>query len=111
MSIGSKIDLNAMANNEKAIMKIKGKLVKLQIKTDHTLHNKFVTMDKGKNVLYDDILKALYKLLKSYLLLYKKNAKGLNAIGFKLNPYDVCAANRIVNEKQYTMVWHFYYVK
>ena len=26
--------------------------------------------------------------------------------GFKLNPYDSCVANKIVNGKQMTVIWH-----
>ena len=28
------------------------------------------------------------------------------AIGFKLNPYDPCVANKIVHSKQLTIAWH-----
>ena len=30
----------------------------------------------------------------------------MEGIGFKVNPYDVCVANRIVKGTQYTVVWH-----
>ena len=32
--------------------------------------------------------------------------KDLESIGFKINPYDPCVANRIINGKQHTVVWH-----
>ena len=32
--------------------------------------------------------------------------KGVESIGFQVNPYDVCEANRLVNDTQYTVVWH-----
>ena len=27
-------------------------------------------------------------------------------MGFELNPYDLCVANKIINGKQYTIVWY-----
>ena len=26
--------------------------------------------------------------------------------GFELNPYDICVANKMVNGKQFTLVWY-----
>ena len=30
----------------------------------------------------------------------------VNELGFELNPYDVCVADKIINGKQCTIVWH-----
>jgi hypothetical protein len=51
-------------------------------------------------------LKALYGTLQSALLFYKKLKKDLEGIGFKINPYDPCVANRTVNGKQHAVMWH-----
>jgi len=40
------------------------------------------------------------------LLYYKKFVKSLTKKGFKLNPYDGCVANKIVNGKQLTICFH-----
>ena len=40
------------------------------------------------------------------LLYYKKFVKSLTKKAFKLNPYDVCAANKTVNGKQITICFH-----
>ena len=32
-------------------------------------------------------------------------------IGFELNPYDPCVANKTINGKQLTLVWHVDYIK
>ena len=45
-------------------------------------------------------------MLISSLLYYKKFRKDIESIGFKVNPYDPCVANRYVNGKQHTVVWH-----
>jgi hypothetical protein len=59
---------------------------------------------EGKNkVLYVRILKALYGMIQSALLFYKKFRKDLEGIGFKVNDYDPCVANRIVDGEQQTI--------
>ena len=60
----------------------------------------------GVKVLYIEVLKALYGTLRASLLFYKRLWKDLEEIGFTVNPYDPCVANRIVNGKQHTVTWH-----
>ena len=38
-------------------------------------------------------------MLQSSLLYYKKFRNDIKSIGFEVNPYDPCVANRIVNER------------
>jgi hypothetical protein len=53
---------------------------------------------KGKNkVLYVKMLKAIYGMLQSSLLYYKKFRKDIESIGFEANPYDPHVTNCIVN--------------
>jgi hypothetical protein len=53
---------------------------------------------KGKTkVLYVKMLKAIYGMLQSSLLYYKKFRKDIESIGFKANPYDPHVTNHIVN--------------
>jgi hypothetical protein len=52
------------------------------------------------------VLKALYGMLQPALLYYKKFRKDIERIGFKINPYDPCIANRIINGNQRTITWH-----
>ena len=44
--------------------------------------------------------------MKAALLFYLKYIKNLKSIGFVLNPYDPCVANKIVDGAQLTVVWH-----
>ena len=62
--------------------------------------------EKNQKVLYVQMMKALYGMLVSSLLFYKKFRKDLESIGFEVNPYDACVANRIVDGKQQTITWH-----
>eukprot|EP00957_Ditylum_brightwellii_P099999 7620754-Ditylum_brightwellii.AAC.1 len=54
---------------------------------------------------------ALYGMIVSSLLFYKKFRTDNESIGFEINPYDVCGVNRIVNGKQHTVTWHIDDVK
>ena len=45
-------------------------------------------------MLYVKLLKALYGLLKSALLFYKKLAGELVDMGFEINPYDPCVGHK-----------------
>ena len=51
-------------------------------------------------------LNDLYGIMKAALLFYIKFVKNLKSIGFELNPYDPCVANKIVDGAQLTVVWH-----
>jgi hypothetical protein len=50
--------------------------------------------------------KALYGMIQSSLLFYNQFIEDVKKIGFKINPYDPCVGNRMVNDKQHTIVWH-----
>ena len=50
--------------------------------------------------------KALYGMMKNALLFYYKLVADLRSIGFELNPYDPCIANKMVDEHQLTICWH-----
>ena len=63
-------------------------------------------ISKGKSLLYDQIQKAFYGLLRSALLFYRKLVKDLDSYGFQINPYDPCVANNIINNNQMTLLWH-----
>jgi len=52
------------------------------------------------------MLKALYGMMMSSLLYYLKFRGDLEGIGFRVNPYDPCVANRIVRNRQHTVIWH-----
>ncbi len=61
------------------------------------LYRKYViTNSKGEPMLYVKLNKALYRLLKSALLFYKKLVAEMESMEFKLNPYDPCVANCMV---------------
>jgi hypothetical protein len=52
------------------------------------------------------LVKALYGTLKAAMLFWKKLTGILESWGFTINSYDSCMANKMVNGKQCTIVWH-----
>jgi hypothetical protein len=77
------------------------------VKVAPNLYRKYISMDaKGSAILYVKMQKAIYGLLRSALLFYKKLVSNLESTGFKLNPYDPCVTNKTVNGTQMTVCWH-----
>ena len=95
-----------MEDGERVVMKLRGKLAELLVKVAPEVYRNYVTEENGKTVLYVELKKALYGMLKSALLFYKKLRRDLESIGFKVNPYDPCVANRMRVGLQLTVVWH-----
>jgi hypothetical protein len=92
--------------DEVIYMKLEGPLAKLLTKVDPKLYGKYTVMEKGKPVLYVQLLKALYGTLQAALLFWQDLSGHLIEQGFELNPYDWCVANKMVNGKQCTVLWH-----
>ena len=71
------------------------------------VYDPYVTTNKkGPQVLIVECLNAVYGTMVAALLYYKKSVKSLVKKGFKLNPYDGCVANKVVNGKQMTIFSH-----
>jgi hypothetical protein len=69
-------------------------------------YKQFVCYEHGQKVLYLQLLKVLYGCIKLALLWYKIFSGTLQEMGFELNPYDTCIANKMTNGKQCTIVWY-----
>jgi len=93
-------------NEDYVIMKMVGTLVKLMVKMNPKMYRQYVTVEKGKSVLYLRLQKALYGMMKSALLFYRKLVSELQEMGFTINPYNPCVANKTVNGTQMTIRWH-----
>ena len=59
-------------NKDYLVMKMNGLLAELMVKTDPKMYQKYVTIEKGRQVLYLRLQKALYGMMKSALLFYRK---------------------------------------
>ena len=81
-------------NDKEILMKLQRKIVELLVQLKPTMYRKCVTVGpNGEPILCVRLLKALYGLLSSALLFYKKLRSDLENMGFVINPYDPCVAN------------------
>jgi hypothetical protein len=93
-------------DGDRIILKIRGPLVDMLLEIDPQLYRPFVRFENKRKILYCVVLKAIYGMIQSSLLFYQKFKKDVESIGFKINPYDPCVANRTINGKQHTITWH-----
>jgi hypothetical protein len=94
-------------NLDYILTRLDGVLAELMAKAHPKLYCKYITTNaKGKPVLYVQLEKAVYGMIKSALLFYRKIVADLTSLGFDINPYDPCVANKLVNSKQLTICWH-----
>ena len=56
--------------------------------------------------MYLKILRALYGCIESAMLWYHLFSSSFQEMGFTINPYDKCVANKFINGKQCTIVWY-----
>jgi hypothetical protein len=87
------------ANSDEDItMILRGRLAELMVQVAPNLYSKYITViRKGMVILYVKMQKAMYGLLRSALLFYRKLVVDLENSGFKLNPYNPCVANKTIN--------------
>ena len=89
--------------DQRDMMKIRGKLANILVDISPEFYGPYITYENGKELLYLELLKALYGILIVSLILYKNSSKDLKAICSKVNPYDPCVANNMIRNKQRTM--------
>ena len=99
-------ELPKAIKGERVMMKLVGKVVDLLLLIDHERYAPFVVYKRGKKVLCVEILRAIYGMLNSAILFYKKWHKDVESCGFKVNSYEPCVANKKVNGKWLTITWH-----
>ena len=73
--------------------------VKLQFKQHACYRN-------GQKFLYLLALRDIYLCIDSALLKYDVYMRNLKGMGFEINTYDRCVANKITDQKQCTLVWY-----
>ena len=73
---------------------LEGKIAELIIKLEPSPYRKYIW------------IKALYRTLQAALLFWQLILKTLMEWGFKLNEYDPCVANKMINGKQCTIIWY-----
>ena len=81
-------------------MKIRDTLLEILVEMHPEKYSEYVVEEGGRSTLYVMMLKALYGMVMSSLLYYLKFRGHLEGIGFRVNPYNPCVANRIVDSTQ-----------
>ena len=99
-------EMDKAEKGERVTMKIRGALVDILLEMDYEKYGSFVTKENGKRILYVAMSKALYGMLDSAILYYRKFRRNLEENGYEVNPYDPCVANKQINGKQHTVCWH-----
>ena len=85
--------------DELVIMVFQGLMVDLLIQTN-PLYKDFVhTTAKGKRVIYVELVKAIYRCMKSGRLFWEHLSTILLGMGFKVNDYNMCVDNKTINRK------------
>ena len=92
-------------NDEFVVLKMTGESVKVLCKLNPK-YEKFVVIENGVLTIYLQLLKALYGCIKSAMIWYNLFRGTLEKLGFKINPYDPCVANKMINGKQCTICWY-----
>ena len=93
--------------DETVHVRFEGEMVDKLLEIDVDLYASYVTEEKGKKVMYVELLKALYGTLRAARLFWEKpRAKLVDDWGFTPNRYDSCVVNKKVNGKQLTVAWH-----
>jgi hypothetical protein len=88
-------------------VRLEGAMARLLVKVNPKLYEQYLEKDKnGKPVMYVKLRKALYRTLQAAMLFWKDLTGTLVDMGFEVNPYDMCVANKTINGKQCTIVWH-----
>ena len=81
-------------------MRLDGIFAELMVKVAPSIYCKYITHNaNGRPILYVKLKKAVYGMMKSALLFYRKLVADLTIIGYKINPYNPCVANKIINGK------------
>ena len=76
-------------------------MAKMVIKIDPDRNVKYDSTEQGKTVIYAALSKVLYGTLRAFLLLLSKVTGRLVLWGYKINPYDWCVANNMIDKKVY----------
>lgn len=93
-------------DGETVIVKFEGRMAEVLAMIDPSLYRQHFMVEKGKPVLYAELRKVLYGMLQAALKFWQQVTQDLVSLGYTINPYDWCVANKVVNGKQHTVGWH-----
>jgi len=94
-----------MSDDKLVLLKMKGRIAEMMCEVNPE-YKKHLVKENNKTVLYLKVVRAIYGCIESALQWYKLFSGSLKVLGFKLNEYDKCVANKMVDGKQLTIAWH-----
>ena len=84
-----------------------GAMVNMLLQINHEMYKDYIMTEKGEQVMYMELLKALYGTLHAAHLFWQKLSKQLVDVwGLVPNKYNDCVVNKMINGHQMTVVWH-----
>ncbi|MEM9592233.1 MAG: reverse transcriptase domain-containing protein, partial [Pseudomonadota bacterium] len=92
--------------SEQVLIRFDGRMAELLALIDPQVYRPSIVTEGGKPVIYAQLKKALYGMLQSALRFWEQVLDDITGLGFEVNPYDWCVANRMVNGNQQTICWH-----
>lgn len=92
--------------NEFITMNFDEDMVDYMVDANLDLYSKYMEYENGKKAHYVQLLKALYGCIQSAYLWYKMLNEKLLGMGYELNPYDQCIANKDVNGRLCTISYY-----
>jgi hypothetical protein len=88
-------------------VRLEGPMAKLLTQVDPDKYRTYMSEENVKQVLYIELQKALYGTLQAALLFWENLTEFLTEeMGFTVNPYDSCVVNKMIDDKQCTIIWH-----
>jgi hypothetical protein len=91
----------------RVIIRIRGMLVDILVKIAPEVYLPYVTTDKkGNKQILVECLNAIYGTMVAGLLYYEKFTDSLKEHRYKMNPYDACVWNKMIEGKQCTICFH-----
>ena len=90
-------------DDQETFMKLEGRTVDILKHIDPPQYSKHITTEKGKQVIYVKLKKAIYGALQASLLFWKNLTKTLKEWGVEISPYDWCVANKLSIVKKSTL--------
>ena len=95
----------AMPSDKRVVMVLRGEFVDMMVEANPK-YEAYIKYVNGKKILYLHVLCAIYGCIESAMLWYNLFSTTLTKMGFTINPYDRCVANKMVNGKQCKVVWY-----
>ena len=86
---------------------VRGALVDALVEIAPDIYGPYVRTDKkGVKTLILRCHNTIYGTMVTSILHYKTFSRMIKHLGFKINPYDPCVANRMIDDNHHKICWH-----